>query len=46
VESKGESIEFWGDILHVASVQFPKPKITIKFDVDSNAAAAQRTKQW
>jgi len=46
VESKGESIEFWGDILHVVSVQFPKPKITIEFDVDSNAAAAQRAKQF
>jgi hypothetical protein len=32
--------------LHVASVQFPKPKITIEFDVDSNAAAAQRAKQF
>jgi glyoxylase-like metal-dependent hydrolase (beta-lactamase superfamily II) len=46
VESKGESIEFWGDILHVASVQFPKPEITIDFDVDPNAAAAQRAKQF
>jgi glyoxylase-like metal-dependent hydrolase (beta-lactamase superfamily II) len=46
VESKGESIEFWGDILHVASIQFPKPKITIEFDVDANAAAAQRAKQF
>jgi glyoxylase-like metal-dependent hydrolase (beta-lactamase superfamily II) len=46
VESKGESIEFWGDILHVASVQFPKPEITIEFDVDPNAAAAQRAKQF
>jgi hypothetical protein len=46
VESKGESIEFWGDILHVASVQFPKPEITIEFDVDPNAAAAQRAKEF
>ncbi|MBD1889870.1 MBL fold metallo-hydrolase [Coleofasciculus sp. FACHB-SPT9] len=46
VESQGESIEFWGDIVHVASVQFPKPEITIDFDVDPNAAAAQRAKQF
>lgn len=46
VESRGESIEFWGDILHVASVQFPKPEITIVYDVDSEAAAAQRKKQF
>ena len=46
VESRGDRIEFWGDILHVASVQFPKPEITIVYDVDSKAAAAQRQKQF
>jgi glyoxylase-like metal-dependent hydrolase (beta-lactamase superfamily II) len=46
VESRGESIEFWGDILHFASVQFPKPEITIVYDFDSPAAAAQRLKQF
>ncbi|NMF63125.1 MBL fold metallo-hydrolase [Brasilonema octagenarum UFV-E1] len=46
VQSGGESIEFWGDILHVASVQFPKPEITIVYDVDPNAAAVQRAKQF
>jgi glyoxylase-like metal-dependent hydrolase (beta-lactamase superfamily II) len=46
VESKGESIEFWGDILHFGSVQFPKPEITIVYDFDSQAAAAQRKKQF
>jgi len=40
--SKGESIEFWGDIVHFASVQFPNPEITVAYDVDANAAAAQR----
>jgi glyoxylase-like metal-dependent hydrolase (beta-lactamase superfamily II) len=39
VESGGESIEFWGDILHFASIQFPNPKITVVYDVNSNAAA-------
>jgi glyoxylase-like metal-dependent hydrolase (beta-lactamase superfamily II) len=46
VESKGESIEFWGDILHFGAVQFPNPKITVVYDVNSNAAAAQRAKQF
>jgi glyoxylase-like metal-dependent hydrolase (beta-lactamase superfamily II) len=46
VESKGESIEFWGDILHFGSVQFPKPEITVVYDFDSQAAAAQRKKQF
>ncbi|RON52282.1 MBL fold metallo-hydrolase [Pseudomonas frederiksbergensis] len=45
-ESKGESIEFIGDIVHVASVQFPKPKITIVYDVAPKEAAAQREKQF
>jgi glyoxylase-like metal-dependent hydrolase (beta-lactamase superfamily II) len=46
VESKGESIEFWGDILHFGSVQFPKPEITVVYDFDSQAAAVQRKKQF
>lgn len=46
VESKGESIEFWGDILHFGSVQFPKPEITVVYDFDSTAAAAQRATQF
>ena len=45
VESGGESIVFLGDLLHFASVQLPNPETTIIFDVDSNAAAAQRAKQ-
>jgi glyoxylase-like metal-dependent hydrolase (beta-lactamase superfamily II) len=46
VASKGESIEFWGDILHFGSVQFPKPAITVVYDFDSKAAAAQRATQF
>ncbi len=46
VESKGEQIEFLGDIIHFGSVQFPKPEITVAYDVNSPAAAAQRIKQF
>lgn len=46
VKSKGESIEFWGDIVHFASVQFPKPAIAVVYDFDSDAAVAQRQKQF
>lgn len=46
VESEGKSIEFWGDILHFGSIQFPNPKITVVYDVNSNAAAKQRAKQF
>jgi glyoxylase-like metal-dependent hydrolase (beta-lactamase superfamily II) len=46
VESRGEIVEFWGDIVHFASVQLPKPEITVTYDVDKDAAAAQRKKQF
>jgi glyoxylase-like metal-dependent hydrolase (beta-lactamase superfamily II) len=44
VESKGQKLVLWGDLLHVAAVQFPNPAITIRFDTDSVMAAAQRKK--
>lgn len=45
-KSGDESIEFWGDIMHVGQVQFAKPAVTITFDVDQDAARAQRIKQF
>jgi glyoxylase-like metal-dependent hydrolase (beta-lactamase superfamily II) len=46
VTSKGEKIMFWGDIMHVAALQFKKPDITIVYDVDPQAAAAARKKAY
>jgi glyoxylase-like metal-dependent hydrolase (beta-lactamase superfamily II) len=46
VESGGESIEFCGDIVHFASLQFANPEIAVVYDVDANAAAKQRVKQF
>jgi glyoxylase-like metal-dependent hydrolase (beta-lactamase superfamily II) len=46
VESAGKSITFIGDSIHVESVQFPKPEITITYDVDQPAAAKQRAIQF
>lgn len=46
VQSQGEKLVFWGDLMHVAAVQFAEPATTIKFDVDSKAAAAQRKKAY
>jgi glyoxylase-like metal-dependent hydrolase (beta-lactamase superfamily II) len=46
VESGGESIEFCGDIIHFGSLQFANPEITVVYDVDANAAAEQRQKQF
>jgi hypothetical protein len=46
VESKGQKLVLWGDMMHVAAVQFPEPSVTIQFDTDSKAAAAQRKKAY
>jgi glyoxylase-like metal-dependent hydrolase (beta-lactamase superfamily II) len=46
IESKGEKMVFWGDLMHVAAVQFPDPSVTIQFDSDSKAAAPQRKKAF
>jgi glyoxylase-like metal-dependent hydrolase (beta-lactamase superfamily II) len=42
IESRGQRMLFVGDLLHVASVQFANPAITLKFDTDSAAARTQR----
>jgi len=46
VESKGEKLVLWGDLMHVAAVQFDNPAVTIQFDSDSKAAAKQRQKAY
>ena len=45
-ESQGQRIAFWGDLMHVAAVQFPVPAVTIQFDSDPQAAAPQRMKNY
>jgi glyoxylase-like metal-dependent hydrolase (beta-lactamase superfamily II) len=44
VESGGQKLVLWGDLLHVAAVQFPQPTVTIRFDSDSKAAESEREK--
>lgn len=46
VESKGQKLLLWGDLMHVAAVQFNDPTVTIAFDTDSKAARAQREKAF
>lgn len=46
VESKGQTLVLWGDLMHVAAVQFENPAVTIQFDSDSKAAYAQRQKAY
>ncbi|WP_107966259.1 MBL fold metallo-hydrolase [Sphingomonas oleivorans] len=44
IESRGQTMMMWGDIVHVAAVQFPDPRITIHFDsVTGEAEAARET---
>ena len=40
--SKGQTLLAWGDVVHLAPVQLPKPEIAIGYDVDSPAAVKAR----
>ena len=44
VESSGETLLIWGDIVHVAEVQLGNPAVTILFDSVPADAAAERKK--
>jgi glyoxylase-like metal-dependent hydrolase (beta-lactamase superfamily II) len=44
VESKGEKLVLWGDVMHVAAVQFLDPSVSIAFDSDGPKAKARRAK--
>lgn len=46
VESGADKLVLWGDLMHVAAVQFKNPEVTISFDSDPKAAAPQRIAQY
>ena len=46
VESNGQKLVLWGDLMHVAAVQFAEPAVTIQFDTDSKNAAIQRKRAY
>ena len=46
VESKGQKLVVWGDLIHVGAVQFPEPGVAIQFDADSKKAVAERKKAF
>ena len=46
VESDGNKLVVWGDLMHVAAVQFAMPTVTIAFDSDPKAAAPARQKNY
>ncbi len=46
VESDGNKLVVWGDLMHVAAVQFAMPSVTIAFDSDPKMAAPSRQKNF
>jgi glyoxylase-like metal-dependent hydrolase (beta-lactamase superfamily II) len=42
LQSGGDGVLIWGDIVHLASIQIPRPDIGLAFDVDAPAACATR----
>lgn len=46
VESKGQTLVLWGDLIHVGAVQFAEPGVAIHFDTDNKAAVAARKKAF
>ena len=42
LESDGQKLVFWGDLVHAAALQFPRPEFNATFDMDPPAAAATR----
>lgn len=44
VESQGQKLELWGDLVHAAEIQLPDPKVTIQFDSVPQRAAEQRAR--
>ena len=46
VESKGQRLELWGDLVHVVAVQFPDPSVGILADSDAKQAIAARKQHF
>ncbi|MDU2063316.1 MAG: MBL fold metallo-hydrolase [Sporomusaceae bacterium] len=42
IESQGKTLVLWGDIIHVAAIQFHDPAVTIAYDNNKQAAASIR----
>ena len=42
VESEGQKLLIWGDLVHAHAVQFARPGVSIEFDVDQKQAIATR----
>ncbi|MET0404398.1 MAG: MBL fold metallo-hydrolase [Cystobacter sp.] len=46
VESQGQRLVIWGDLVHVEAVQLVEPSATVEFDRDPRAAATRRAKAF
>jgi len=46
LDSQGSTLVFWGDVMHAAEVQLADPTVTIAYDVDPEAARAQRLRAF
>lgn len=44
LQDSGQSLLFWGDTVHMAPVQFPDPKVAIRYDWNVPMAVAAREK--
>lgn len=44
IESQGQRLVVWGDVVHVAAFQFPDPAVTVEYDSDPAQAEATRKK--
>ncbi|MDR0877989.1 MAG: MBL fold metallo-hydrolase [Treponema sp.] len=42
LESSGQKLLIWGDIMHAQTIQFPLPDVSVTYDTDPAAAAAIR----
>lgn len=42
VESQGQKLLIWGDLVHAHAVQFSRPGVSIEFDIDQKQAIATR----
>jgi glyoxylase-like metal-dependent hydrolase (beta-lactamase superfamily II) len=43
VSSEKQTLLVWGDLVHVAPIQFPDPAVTVTYDNDPLSAEAERT---
>jgi glyoxylase-like metal-dependent hydrolase (beta-lactamase superfamily II) len=48
LDSEGERLLIWGDLVHVQGIQFPLPDTSVTYDTDPLAAAVSRKKamEW